>query len=191
MKFYHIHVPKTGGMSLRHYGIDNNLEWDYEDGHKSFSERAIPQDAITITSLRCPIKQTISIYSFWKSGTPMYVPIKKMQPFSDWIRNPQDLEVEWPSGKWKWLPNLYVSFFGDGDFDKAVENIKSVDHILDTSNLTEQFNEKFVKKYNFPKFEKHINISKQMDISKDDLNYIKGLRKQDLEICKMFGIQTM
>jgi hypothetical protein len=192
MLFYQIHVPKTGGVSIRKYAEENGLMWNWSGGHRSFSERKVPKNAILVTMLRCPIKHTISVYSFWKKHPHLQEEHSLyMAPFSDWLRAEKDLIMDWPSGQWHWFPNLYVSFFGDGNFDKAVANIKSVNYVLDTTHLTEQFNDRIVTKYKLPPFNRHENTSKSFDISKDDADYIRKQRQADFEICKMFGISTL
>lgn len=80
------------------------------------------------------------------------------------------------------------SFDTDGYFSEAVNVLKSFDYIFDTSNLTNQFNI-FTAKYNLPRFNIHTQKSFNIDISKDDIDYIKKQRAQDIELCKMFNIK--
>ena len=192
MKFYQIHVPKTGGSSLRAYANRHKLNWR-SDEHIFFSRRHIPRGSIVVTALRCPVRHLISMYCYHggqshpEEGTPQWFAIH--QPFSDWLRNPQGRLGEGDR------LYTYVRFFGDGNFQTAVTNLKAVTHVLDTSYLTKQFNEKVVAKYNLPLFRVHHNKSPKPDnihkIDPDDLHYIKQRRGEDFELCKMFGIETM
>lgn len=105
----------------------------------------------------------------------------------------------------KWMTvNFYVRFFGsdgiinsgcmapsfdvDGYFSDAVNLLRSFDYIFDTFNLTSQFN-KFAGKYNLLEFNFHINVSNFIDVSKEDIEYLKKQRAQDIELCKMFNIK--
>jgi len=174
MKFYQIHVHKTGGTSLIVYAGKHNIDW-FSGGHEPFIERSIPKSSIVITALRCPIKRIISTYAGGGGGG---------QTFSDWIRDGLITHSQSCAA-------TYVHFFGTGpnDFDGAVSNIKSINHVLDTSHLTQQFNEKIAARYKLPPFDIHANKSFTFDISKDDIDYIKKYREMDFEICKIFGIQ--
>lgn len=181
MKFHQIHVPKTGGTSLSFWARDAGLAWHYGE-HKRFTEHD-PQGATVVTVLRCPIKQTISVYSYLEKHRPKI----KMQPFSQWIRGPKNHGNEWEN---KWFPNLYVAFFGNGDFEAAVRNLKSIDHVFDTAQLNTQVND-MAKKYGLPRFSTHVNTSAHFSISKDDEQYIRKHREKDIEICRAFGVRVL
>jgi hypothetical protein len=202
MKFQHIHVPKTGGISLTDYAKQNKLDWLWNE-HRYYSQQEISEDRITITALRCPIKHTMSLYSFWN-----YVGPKGMEKgtwqwyathlsFSDWLRTDCDFAHGWgvPEPGWSRhtgkIPkgNIYTGFFGDGDTEKAIARIRSIHHVLDTSNLTRQFNA-ILKKYKLPEFDLVKNTSPKITISNDDVEYIRKKRSEDFEICKIFNIET-
>jgi hypothetical protein len=48
-----------------------------------------------------------------------------------------------------------------------------------------------VPKYNLPPFVEYVNRSKAIDITSDDIDYIKKERAADFEICRMFGIEYL
>ena len=198
MKFYQIHVPKTGGSTLHTYSRQHKLNW-ISQKHWYWSQRSIPNDSIVITSLRCPIRQTISMYSYWNNGGTTNPAKGTWQwwalqvPFSEWIKKCR-LSHDSPNS------NLYVVFFGDvknagldnviGDFDTAVAHLKTVHHILDTTHLTEQFNERVARKYKLPQLSLHTNKSPPLKITSDDMKHIRERRAKDFELCKMFGIKS-
>ena len=113
-------------------------------------------------------------------------------PFSEWLKTGR-LAPDSPNS------NLYVVLFGDiekngeviGDFDKAIAHLKTVHHILDTTHLTKQFNETVAHKYKLPLLQLHKNISPRLEITSDDIRYLRERRAQDFELCKMFGIETL
>lgn len=209
-KFLFIHIPKTGGVSLNTYAKNVGLDWYIDptkknnDGrplyHETFSEKLVEKlnPDFLLTSLRCPIEQTKSMWSYLKivrEGKPGFV---KMQPFSEWLRNPYDGIYGYQWGNLS--PNNYVCFFGngnpdievgpyvDGNFDVAVENLKRF-QIFDFNHLTKQFND-FIFKFSNKEFDLKLNKSESnFEISKDDVSYIKKIREQDIELCKMFNIK--
>lgn len=219
MLFYQFHVPKTGGSSLKHYAAKHNLRWISRE-HLYWSEQKAPEKAVTITALRCPVKQTISLYSYWNNGGVFHNAKGDPSPdvetwqwwalnlsFSEWLRKDCEYVHGWgrqfqfkdgyyPCGM-RPSSNIYSAFFGDelkggkvvGNFNKAVKNLKSIDYVLDTSRLTKQFNN-IAKKYNLPYFNIHSNTSPPFNISTEDIEYIKASRKEDIELCKMFGVKS-
>jgi hypothetical protein len=108
--------------------------------------------------------------------------------FSDWLRHPDGPIRQAVESRVCWA--TYVSFFGNkpNDLDSAVSNLKTIDYILDTTNLNQQFNQLIAKKYNLPSFNTLKNTSKPIAISHEDIKYIKEHRAADFEICKQFGI---
>jgi uncharacterized protein YdcH (DUF465 family) len=204
-KIWFIHPPKTGGISVVSYMKNNeNVNLKYYDHEQFTKERYNKLDPVIILStLRCPIQQTKSYYSYIKTNRPEDNSLKS---FSDWIRNPNVFIPDCFGSQFeKWMTvNFYVRFFGsdgvinsgcmapsfdvDGYFSEAVNLLRSFDYIFDTSNLTSQFN-KFAGKYNLLEFNFHINVSNFIDVSKEDIEYLKKQRAQDIELCKMFNIK--
>jgi len=198
----------------KHYYQPYHLEWskELEDRYKKESP-----NLVSFTVLRCPIKQTKSWYSYLKQIRETYHPDRKMKPFSEWLRDPvSDMYGrQWEVRLSK--PNFYVNFFGkdkpwdiiynssegysedindprfyrSGDFNTAVNALKSIDYVFDMHKLDHQFNF-MVKKLGYPNFQYHINTSvSQFNISDIDRAYIKEHRAQDIELCRMFGIKTV
>jgi hypothetical protein len=197
-KFYHLHLPKTGGTSLSSYFKKNGIPCGGGFGkHSPFLKHSIPKDSVVITILRCPIKHAVSFYACNlrpnfgpknpKPGTPKWLAQK--HTFSEWIRIPPKQFPPCPAGPLGW--GSYVAFFGNGpnDLEGAIANLKSIDHVLDTSHLPKQFNNRVAAKYGIPPFKIHENRSPSIEISQDDIEYIKKQKEDDLEICRMFGIE--
>ena len=198
--FWFVHVPKTGGASIKKYASTHGISM-YSRGHEEFSDdiRHRLDPVLIMVVLRCPVEQTRSLYSYLKieREKPSFMNrtgFPGMQSFSDWLRNPS---LGFWGDKWekRWFPNFYTNFFGKengiASYDIAVERLKSFDFVFDTKSLTVDFNKKFVRRYNLPKFTININQSKRFEIRKEDIEFIKKQREQDFEICKVFGISTI
>jgi hypothetical protein len=163
--------------------------------HTIFTERQIPEGYLTVTALRCPIRHVISMYTcnFRSGRKPKRGDLDWLavnHTFSEWLRHPQG-PVLTANTTAKWAS--YVSFFGKSgdDFNGAVANLKSIDHVLDTNSLTQQWNNSVVPRYGFPLFNVYANrSSKSIDITEDDVQYIRKHREVDFDICKVFGIKT-
>lgn len=78
LRFHQIHVPKTGGTSLSFWARDAGLNWHYGE-HKRFTQHTFSPGVITVTFLRCPVEQTVSVYSYLVQHRPKI----KIQPFSE------------------------------------------------------------------------------------------------------------
>lgn len=190
MSYYLIHCPKTGGSSLKYYFKKHRiyLGGGKGFGHQPFEDLKIPETAITIAPLRCPIQHTISLYRYHGGHKKheMYTPEWWCynQSFSDWIRNPKGLRGQ----------PVYHSFFGPQDFydyEKTLQNLRSITYILDTKHLTEQFNRLVAQPRHFPPFKAHVNKTEgpEVNLIKDDVEYLRELRRKDFEICKEFNIE--
>lgn len=183
-------MPKTGGTSISEYFKKNGIKCGGGYGqHQPYLKHSIPQDAIIVTAIRCPVKRILSNYT--SNLRPEYGPEnpEKDSPkwmamnhtFSEWLRLPKN-PINWQS---------YVSWFGRGnDVGGAINNLSKIHYVLDTSHLSKQFNEQVVKKYGLPKFDAHSNKSRHpIDISKDDINFIRQKAAGDFAICKRFNIE--
>jgi hypothetical protein len=110
--------------------------------------------------------------------------------FSEWLRNP-DPNLS-PETYWKY--NSYTTYFGKDhdDLDGAIQSLQTINHVLDTTHLTKQFNDQIVAKYKLPLFSTRANVSSTSDkpvLTPDDIQYIRTQRAADFEICRLFGIQ--
>jgi hypothetical protein len=90
-----LHLPKTGGTTLRHYfaahftpeeicperhtnlrdySVDELRQWRFFSGHFNADEiRRIPRPLFVVTVLRDPIERLLSLYYYWKRHTDEFV----------------------------------------------------------------------------------------------------------------------
>lgn len=168
MYFDQYHINKTGGTSLIVYAARNKLDWQ-SGAHTTYAERTFRPGAIKVTALRCPIRRAISMYSCEP----------RQARFSDWIKE-QD-----------WSRRSYLHLFGH-DFLGAIATLKTFDHILDTTHLTEQFNNTLGLKYGLPRFDLYENKSAIVPIlSRQDVTFLKQRLQDDLRLCDKFNIETI
>ena len=202
-----LHLPKTGGASIKIWAQNNKIRM-YSSGHEFFSKDIVSElnnNVKLMTVLRCPVENTRSMYSYLKENrekTPSY----KMKSFSEWLRTPDE---EW-GYRWHKLitTNLYVLFYSEkftlreaknmpddtgfeldeNDYSAALENLKSVDYVFDTANLTSQLNNTLIKELKTKNFNVNMNTSKKFKVSDSDVEFIYENRKMDFELCKEFNI---
>jgi len=181
-----VHVPRTGGTSIinsRHMFklttiLTGSPHMPYTtQQHMQFKEKF--GEVKTLTVLRDPVQHSMSYYSYIVAHPSHFGHrLAINNSFSDWLK------------KCKELPNYFVKFFSTwdnpsaGNLPEALEKISKFDYILDTANLTAQFNHVLAENNEPHRFSLHINGNKKFEISKDDVAYIKQIRSQDYKFIK-------
>jgi len=187
-------MPKTGGTSVLSYLRKNKSNLlnskPYSNRHVPYSlkqEESLSKSGNVkkLTTLRDPVSHTKSLYSHMNNVSLKDVvdpffrkrceEAQSMQ-FSKWIRH-YDLEdfylkfydpnckPEWEGGK---NPSL----------DNAVSSLKDFT-VMYTESLNDDFNSFLSSIGEKPNFDIHINVSKDVTITDEDVEYIKEVRKND------------
>jgi hypothetical protein len=175
-----IHVPRTGGRSILFYLKENEKNYQlYYDRHnkptkQKYFELKNAGNLKIITSLRCPVEHTISLYSLSTAGTKhKWHGLASKHSFSEWIRLMPDIN------------NYYCNFFSSSDLS-AIEGLKMCDYICNTKTLTKDMND-FAKKLNMPSFNFNTNAFPKPQATEEDIKYIKKIREKDYELLNLIG----
>lgn len=203
--FYFVHIVKTGGSSFRDFfSQDIPISFYANDGsgHNSFSKETFNRlsneydKVITGICLRDPVKQMASFYSYIKlHPTSVIYKTVGRKTFSEWIRsvpNFKNYYVRFLNFNEYYDPNSIDNLEGTKcDFKEAKELLNSIDYVMDTSFLSRDMS-KLLKDNNIDiKFNIHSNASEsgRMNISSEDVKYIKDIRSEDYKLLKEFNIK--
>tara|TARA_B100000003_G_scaffold207236_1_gene224411 strand:+ start:910 stop:1638 length:729 start_codon:yes stop_codon:yes gene_type:complete len=178
-----IHVPKTGGASLRDY-LEKNLENFYifkkNSEHNPVSLLCSPKDYKYITFLRDPIDRVYSYYNMLKKYD--FVPGHHLakKSLADLLIN--SFQVK----------NLYCQYFSGLPFENvnkeiynlAINNLKSFYFVGKFEEYDNSFNY-LCKKLNLDSKNKiHINQNKYNPISEDQKKLIESYNNYDIKLYK-------
>ena len=208
-KLWFLHVPKTGGESVRTWLKKNKVK-TYGNGHRYYSEEVLSQfesKPKILTILRCPVENTRSMYSYLKKARERKG--VKMPSFSDWLRLEKDIGwgAHWHKPA---TSNLYTLFFSDrdalrkekkmsyeeylnvgvADFNKAFESLRSFTYVLDTTVLAKGMRNTLVKDFKGSTFDIKRNTTKKFDVKEEDVEFIRKNRSFDFKICKALNIKS-
>tara|TARA_Y100000590_G_scaffold300486_2_gene338788 strand:- start:357 stop:1085 length:729 start_codon:yes stop_codon:yes gene_type:complete len=180
-----IHVPKTGGASIREH-LEKNLNNFYifkkKSEHNPVSLLCSPKDYNYITFLRNPVNRVYSYYNMLKKYN--YVPGHDLakKSLSDLLINSYQVK------------NLYCQYFSGLPFENVNEEIFN----LALSNLKmfyfvgkfEDFNNSFVNLCSKLDLKNnsliHINKNNYLEISDDQKKLIESYNSYDIKLYKIF-----
>lgn len=202
--FYHLQVAKCGGTFLNNIIVNqlfnifkkNNIS--YIDGEYHLGWKEIENNCV-LSSLRDPVKRTVSHYSYWKNGG-QGGPVPRNAPnLMDWIENNKNFISNYQIKNFLYKKNnFHLNIFDprsglDPDFltikiDKnlAFDRIKNVDILLKDTQLNYEICDivikKILKNFNI-KDNFYINKEKKYDhnITKGSLELYQSLTKQDID----------
>ncbi|MFW9877427.1 MAG: hypothetical protein ACFFG0_30425 [Candidatus Thorarchaeota archaeon] len=193
MILYFIHVPRTGGNSIRkwlessrklftsvHY--DGHARYSF-GGHKKLKEGG---KVIAFTIMRDPVELSASHYAYIKASKPHrgWADAQKWS-FSQWLIN----SPEYKNFQTRWFNNHEWSQFINPKpedlkppVELAVKTLEQFNYIFDTTTLTRDVNIMCKQEgINCP-FDIHVNKYKKPDISKADIDVIKKVCALDYEL---------
>lgn len=150
---------------------------------------------IKLTTLRCPVAHTRSIYLWSRRNHKLRIDKGKSirEPFantwklsfSDWIR------VE------ERLPNFFHNWFlgrhPKMSEEEMISYISNIDYVIDTSNLKKQVNLMIQDLDEDLYFERHYGDSSNeyFEPSNEDIKLIKSIREKDYALIGKFNINEM
>ena len=180
--FIFIHVPKTGGASIRNYLEKNLKEFYYfkkKSEHNAVSLLCPPEEYNYITFLREPVTRVFSYYnmSLYNKDTPGYSLAKKG------IVNLLKYDYQ--------VKNLYCQYFSgypgenvnEEIYNSALKNLKLFFYVGKFEEFTKSFNEMCLHLKIENKESPYINTSPQKKtINLDEEILIKAYNKYDVKL---------
>lgn len=181
-KFYHLHIPKTGGHYIKNAIIDRIYrEFDivgirYEPGHSGWYD--IDEDTYIISSLRDPVKRTVSHFCY-QSNFPISkykkTDINKKNLFK-WVDENIEYISNFQSKNFLYTPknkNQMLFFIKDEQFLKikniskndVLNRVKLVNILIKDTDLNSTNTELIINK-----IKKDINISNHSNMNNRDFN---------------------
>lgn len=172
------HMPRTGGTSIDKYKVKNSNIYSW--GHSGWSQEREDElkelgNLKKFTVLRDPVKHCVSYYTFIrKNRHHQHNKLASKMPFSKWLEKEENIH------------NYYAKVFQkDKNIDGKIEFFKNMDYVLNTSNLTKEFN--YMLK--LEGYDANFNIksnsssnSVKIKVTQDDINLIKEIRSLDYQI---------
>ena len=213
--FYHLQIAKCGGTYLNNmivhqlFNILKNNNISYIDGEYHLGWKEIENNYV-VSSLRDPVKRTVSHYAYWKNGSQNGIIPENIPNFMVWVERNIDFISNYQIKNFLYKrTNFNQNPFDprgvDPDFlaikmDKnlAIERIKSVNILLKDTQLNNQscntIMKKILKDFNLSdsfyidnkkKYDHNItkgSIELYTSLTKQDINYIYSLNNIDSEI---------
>ena len=201
--FYHLQIAKCGGTYLNNmivhqlFDILESNNVPYIDGEYHLGWKEI-QNNYVISSLRDPVKRTVSHYAYWKNGGQNGPIPENIPSFMVWVDRNRDFISNYQIKNFLYTrTNFDLNPFDprgvDPDFltieinkDLAIERIKSVNILLKDTQLNYQacntIMKKILKDFNLNnKF--YIDDTKIYDhnITKGSKELYDSLTKQDID----------
>lgn len=204
---YFVHIVKTGGTSIRKFFNENNPGMDlyagslYGYGHENFIQenyddvKSKYNEVYTAITLRDPVKHLVSyyMYALVNPMVGLHKTVKNVS-FSEWIRSVPNLNnyyVRFLNSNEYFDPNLTDNFRDfPADYDSALKLLKSFNFVLDTYKLNQDMTEVLKCCGVDKEFNVKVNttMSNNLDISKEDIEYIKKIRELDYKLLKEMNI---
>ena len=213
--FYHLQIAKCGGTYLNNmivhqlFNILKNNNISYIDGEYHLGWKEIENNYV-VSSLRDPVKRTVSHYAYWKNGSQNGIIPENIPNFMVWVERNIDFISNYQIKNFLYKrTNFNQNPFDprgvDPDFlaikmDKnlAIERIKSVNILLKDTQLNNQscntIMKKILKDFNLSdsfyidnkkKYDHNItkgSIELYTSLTKQDIDYIYSLNNIDSEI---------
>jgi hypothetical protein len=202
--FYHLQIAKCGGTYLNNviihqlFNILKNNNISYIDGEYHLGWKEIENNYV-VSSLRDPVKRTVSHYAYWKNGGNDKTIPKNIPSFMVWVKINKNFISNYQIKNFLYTKkNIALNAFNptssiDPDFlaihiDKnlALNRIKNTNILLKDTQLNYQTCEMVIKKilkdFNI-KDKFYIDNKKQYDhnIKKESKELYESLTKQDIE----------
>jgi hypothetical protein len=187
--FYHLQIAKCGGTYLNNmiihqlFNILKNNNIPYIDGEYHLGWKEIENNYV-VSSLRDPVKRTVSHYAYWKNGGQDRDIPENVPPFISWVKQNEKLISNYQVKNFLYTKkNIALNPFNpssgmDPDFlsikidkDLAFNRIKNINILLKDTQLNNQVCSTVIKK-----------ILKDFNIN--DSFYIDNKRKYDHNITK-------
>ena len=221
--FYHLQIAKCGGTYLNNmivhqlFNILKNKDISYIDGEYHLGWKEIENNYV-VSSLRDPVKRTVSHYAYWKNGGQNGSIPKDIPSFMVWVERNKDFISNYQIKNFLYeKKNFHLNPFDpretDPDFltikiDKnlAFDRIKRVNVLLKDAQLNYQtcntVMKKILKDFNI-KDSFYIDNEKKYNhnitkgstelynsLTKQDIDYIYNLNNIDSEIYFSQSIYT-
>jgi hypothetical protein len=201
--FYHLQIAKCGGTYLNNmivhqlFNILKNNNVPYVDGEYHLGWQEIENNYI-ISSLRDPVKRTVSHYAYWKNGGQNGPIPEDIPSFMVWVERNKDFISNYQIKNFLYeRKNFQLNPFDprgtDPDFltikinkDLAIDRVKRVNILLKDTQLNYQtcnmVIKKILKDFNI-KNSFYIDKEKEYDhnITKGSVKLYNSLTKQDID----------
>jgi hypothetical protein len=201
--FYHLQIAKCGGTYLNNMVVHqlfdilkkNNIPFIDGEFHLGWKEL---ENNYVISSLRDPVKRTVSHYSYWKNGSQNGPIPENIPSFMVWVDRNKDFISNYQIKNFLYKrTNFQQNPFDprgvDPDFlaieidkDLAIERIKSINILLKDTQLNDQacnmIMKKILKDFNLDD-SFYIDNEKKYDhnITKGSIELYNSLTKQDID----------
>ena len=201
--FYHLQIAKCGGTYLNNmivhqlFNILKNNNVPYVDGEYHLGWQEIENNYV-ISSLRDPVKRTVSHYAYWKNGGQNGPIPEDIPSFMVWVERNKDFISNYQIKNFLYKrtnfnQNPFDPRGTDPDFltikidkDLAIDRVKRVNILLKDTQLNYQTCDRVIKKilkdFNI-KNSFYIDKEKEYDhnITKGSVELYNSLTEQDID----------